>query len=401
MKSALPLAVLVLIAAMAHAQTDAPVITRAPITAEEKPAASSADTATLDDLRAQNKKLSAELALAWKENDRLKNFALGQVAAANQKVEAAEARTASATNALVQNQADLDAKNKEVTALNAQLADAQKSSDDLRKTAAAADPAVLAAAQNDLVTEKQKVADIQAERDDLAQKLAKAQAAPPAAPAPEPTAPAASPESPDLQKQAAEAEDKLNMSLRAYTLLQNENDQLKDSLAKTTDEKSSLGAQLDETKHTSDDRQATINQQVQLVASLQAAAATDDKNIAALHDQLRQMQNLVSQLASENSELKTRLVLDAPSPSSPVPARYAPAPAIAPPPPAPAAAPAPSPSPAEAGPRTYKVASGDTLAKISKQFYGTSSRWQQILDANHDKLHSDKSLRVGMELKIP
>jgi nucleoid-associated protein YgaU len=398
MKSALPLAVLVLIAAMARAQTDAPVITRAPITAEEKPAASPPDTATLDDLRAQNKKLSAELALAWKENDRLKTVVLGQVAAANQKAEAAEARTASATNALVQNQADLDAKNKEVAALNAELADAQKSSDDLRKTAAATDPAVLAAAQNDLATEKQKVADIQAERDDLAQKLAKAQATPPTAPTPEPTAPATSPESPDLQKQAAEAEDKLNMSLRAYTLLQNENDQLKDTLAKTTDEKNSLGAQLDDSKHTADDRQATINQQVQLVASLQAAAATDAKNIAALHDQLRQMQNLVSQLASENSELKTRLVLDAPSPSSPAPARYAPAPetTLAPPP-----APAAAPTPAEAGPRTYKVASGDTLAKISKQFYGTSTHWQQILDANRDKLHNDKSLRVGMELKIP
>jgi nucleoid-associated protein YgaU len=388
MKSVLPLAVLVFIAAMAHAQTDAPVITPAPIGAEGK----SADTAALDDLRAQNKKLSSELALAWKENDRLKTFALGQVAAANQKAEAAEARSASATNALVQGQADLDAKNKEVSDLNAQLADAQKSIDDLRKTAAAAD-------QNDLAAEKQKIADLQAERDGLSQKLAQAQAA--AAATPAPTPPAAAPESPDLQKQAADAEDKLNMSLRAYTLLQNENDQLKDTLAKTTDEKNALAAQLDDAKHTADDRQTTIGQQVQLVASLQAAAATDEKNIAALHDQLRQMQNLVSQLAGENSDLKTRLVLDAPSPSASAPSRYAPATALAPPP-APATAPAAAtPSPAETGLHTYKVVSGDTLAKISKQFYGTSTRWQQILDANHDKLHNDKSLRIGMELNIP
>src|ERR1039458_1678293 len=106
MKSVLPLAVAIFFAAVIHAQTAAPVIPRAPITAEEKPAASSANTAALDDLRAQNKKLSAELALAWKENDRLKTTVLGQVAAANQKAEAAEARTASATNTLVQNQAD-------------------------------------------------------------------------------------------------------------------------------------------------------------------------------------------------------------------------------------------------------------------------------------------------------
>jgi nucleoid-associated protein YgaU len=388
MKSVLPLAVAVFFAAVVHAQTEAPVITRAPITAEEKPAAPSPDAATLDDLRAQNKKLSNELAIAWKENDQLKNTVLGQVAAANQKAEAAEARTASATNALVQSQADLDAKTKEVTDLNAQLADAQK---------AATNPAALAAVQNDLATEKQKVADIQAERDDLAQKLAQAQAAATAAPAPAPTPPAASPESPDLQKQAADAEDKLNMSLRAYTLLQNEDDQLKDTLAKTTDEKTSLAAQLDDAKHLADDRQATINQQVQLVASLQAAADTDAKNIGALHDQLRQMQNLVSQLAAENAELKTRLVLDAPSPSTPTPPSYTPAPALVP---TPATTPT-APAPDATGPRTYKVVSGDTLAKISKQFYGTSTRWQQILEANHDKLHNDKGLRVGMELKIP
>jgi nucleoid-associated protein YgaU len=382
MKSVLPLAVAVFFAAVIHAQTEAPVITRAPITAEEKPAASATDTAALDDLRAQNKKLSSELAIAWKENDQLKNTVLGQVAAANQKAEAAEARTASATNALVQSQADLDAKTKEIADLNAQLTDAQK---------AATNPAALAAVQNDLASEKQKVADIQAERDDLAQKLAQAQAA--AAAAPAPTPPAAEPESPDLQKQAADAEDKLNMSLRAYTLLQNENDQLKDTLDKTTDEKNSLAAQLDDAKHLADDRQITLNQQAQLVASLQAAAATDAKTLGALHDQLRQMQNLVSQLAAENAELKTRLVLDTPSPSTPTPPSYTP-------PPAPDTTPTTS-SPDATGPRTYKVVSGDTLAKISKQFYGTSAHWQQILEANRDKLHNDKSLQVGMELKIP
>ena len=51
------------------------------------------------------------------------------------------------------------------------------------------------------------------------------------------------------------------------------------------------------------------------------------------------------------------------------------------------------------GPRTYVVAEGDTLSKISKQFYGTSSRWDEIMKANH--LKSDKSLTVGATLKIP
>src|SRR5437879_4882514 len=69
MKSTLPLAFVLLFAATAHAQSNAPVITRAPVTADEKPSAPAIDPAALADLREQNKKLSAELATAWKEND--------------------------------------------------------------------------------------------------------------------------------------------------------------------------------------------------------------------------------------------------------------------------------------------------------------------------------------------
>jgi nucleoid-associated protein YgaU len=391
MKFALPLAIAGLFAAVALAQTGAPVITRAPVTSDEKSTGSSTDAAELSDLRIQNKELSAELALAWKENDRLKTYALGQVATANQKAEAAKARTESATNALVQCQADLDAKTKEIGSLNQQLADEQKANDDLRKTAATANPGALAAAQHDLEAQNQKVADLEAERADLQEKLAQAQAAA--------TAPhtATSPAPNDLQKQAAEAQDKLNMSLRAYTLLESDDEQLKDSLAKAGADKDSLSAQLNDAKHLADDRQNELNQQAQQMAVLQAAATTDANNLDALRDQLRQMQNLVAQLASENSDLKTRLVLNAPTSSGPAPDRSAPAPAMeAASPPASNASPA-----AEDGPRTYKVASGDTLAKISKHFYGTSARWQQILQANHDKLHDDKSLRIGMELTIP
>jgi nucleoid-associated protein YgaU len=397
MKSALVLALAALFTAMAHAQTGAPVITRAPITTSETPAIPSADSTEIADLRAQNKKLSAELASSWKENDLLKTSALAQVGAANQKAEEAQARCASATNTLIQTQADLDAKTKALTAQATLLADTQKALEDLRKTAATSDPAALAAAQQDLAAQKQKVTGLQAERDDLAQKLAQTKAGAAA------TATTESPELIALEKQAADSEDKLNMSLRAYTVLQNDDDQLKDSLAKSTDENNSLTAQLNDSKHLADDRQASLNQQAQQIASLQAAAAADAKNIDGLHDQVRQMQNLVSQLASENSQLKTRLVLDAPAPNAGAPERYAPepAPALTAPPP-PEAAPAPAtPPPAETGPRTYKVASGDTLAKISKQFYGTPTRWQEILQANHDKLHNDKSLQIGMELTIP
>ena len=63
--------------------------------------------------------------------------------------------------------------------------------------------------------------------------------------------------------------------------------------------------------------------------------------------------------------------------------------------PAPVQASAPTPE------RTYTVADGDTLSGISKKMYGTASRWPEILEANKDQIRSEKSLPVGLTLKIP
>lgn len=49
----------------------------------------------------------------------------------------------------------------------------------------------------------------------------------------------------------------------------------------------------------------------------------------------------------------------------------------------------------------YIVQSGDTLAKISIRFYGTSARYMDIYEANRDKLASPSSIEVGQELIIP
>lgn len=51
--------------------------------------------------------------------------------------------------------------------------------------------------------------------------------------------------------------------------------------------------------------------------------------------------------------------------------------------------------------RTYIVRPGDTLGKISIRFYGTSSRYMEIYNANRDKLSNPGSLTVGQELRIP
>lgn len=59
-----------------------------------------------------------------------------------------------------------------------------------------------------------------------------------------------------------------------------------------------------------------------------------------------------------------------------------------------------TPSPSSV-PRSYTVKSGDSLSSISRDVYGTPSRWIDIYQANRDRLSSEDALRVGQELRIP
>ena len=49
----------------------------------------------------------------------------------------------------------------------------------------------------------------------------------------------------------------------------------------------------------------------------------------------------------------------------------------------------------------YTVASGDTLSKISKQFYGDANQYQQIFEANQPMLSSPDKIYPGQVLRIP
>jgi LysM repeat protein len=50
---------------------------------------------------------------------------------------------------------------------------------------------------------------------------------------------------------------------------------------------------------------------------------------------------------------------------------------------------------------TYTVRSGDTLAAISQRFYGTTSKWNWIYQANRSKISNPNSIFVGEKLTIP
>jgi len=51
--------------------------------------------------------------------------------------------------------------------------------------------------------------------------------------------------------------------------------------------------------------------------------------------------------------------------------------------------------------KLYTVKPGDTLSKISKQFYGNPNDYLKIFNANKDKLTDPDKIQPGQELKIP
>ena len=51
--------------------------------------------------------------------------------------------------------------------------------------------------------------------------------------------------------------------------------------------------------------------------------------------------------------------------------------------------------------RTYIVQPGDSLSKISKNFYGNANMYMIIFDANKDKLSDPNKISAGTELVIP
>jgi LysM repeat protein len=52
-------------------------------------------------------------------------------------------------------------------------------------------------------------------------------------------------------------------------------------------------------------------------------------------------------------------------------------------------------------PQTYTVSAGDTLSHLAVRFYGSSSKWPQIHQANANTLKNPHSLYIGQQLLIP
>ncbi len=51
--------------------------------------------------------------------------------------------------------------------------------------------------------------------------------------------------------------------------------------------------------------------------------------------------------------------------------------------------------------RTYTVQAGDSLSKISQQFYGNANDYMKIFNANRDQLSNPNEIKPGQQLVIP
>jgi nucleoid-associated protein YgaU len=51
--------------------------------------------------------------------------------------------------------------------------------------------------------------------------------------------------------------------------------------------------------------------------------------------------------------------------------------------------------------RTYTVQAGDSLSKISKEFYGNANEYMKIFEANRNQLSNPNEIKPGQRLVIP
>lgn len=210
----------------------------------------------------------------------------------------------------------------------------------------------------------------------------------------------------------ANIEAKLSTALRSNSALRDENEQLKTTAGKLAATKTELETQLER-----------LN------------SGPGVAQVQTLREQLRDVQAQATALSEENMRLKTRLAMGRSGTSEPLRIDLAPDPHARPaagtadssrPETAPVAqaspaaaatlrapassvnatlvanAPGSAPRAESSGQaRLHTVGGGDTLSKISTLYYGTPSRWGDILAANRDILGENNNLIIGRTLRIP
>lgn len=172
-------------------------------------------------------------------------------------------------------------------------------------------------------------------------------------------------------------------------------DQLRASLATAEGERAALTARLTEMESA----KTSLGNEL---ADKSAAAAESDR----LREQLRQTQQQAAATALELNQLRIRLAILAPSPSSTLssPTRPGAVDTTSLAAPAPEALPAAGSGTASgtaAAARSHVVQPGDTLSRIAQRYYGNGRRWNEILAANKAVIPNPDRLAIGTTLVIP
>lgn len=356
-------------------------------------------------------------------NQQLEDLAAERGRAVTQaKEELAQLRkpVADTNAAMVALSSDRDALAAQVASLREELRVAKDSESALKSEVALARAEASAKVGDELAQARERVQHLEQDNAELNERLK-------AVPAPVATGA----DSEALKSQLAEVESKLSTALRSYTLLQQELDtareqatkvqgELADKAAALQAQVAALTTQLEAVRTESSGKDAQVAEATRETAQQRQAALTQGVENTNLRDQLRQTQAQLVLVIEENTQLKTKLAVIAPPPASSLgtptrPGTAAAQAAITLPatltqggrakPTAPAlasapAAPAPTPAPAPEV-RTHVVREGDSLHKISRRYYGTTERWQEIFEANRNILSSPERLPLGASLRIP
>jgi phage tail protein X len=196
----------------------------------------------------------------------------------------------------------------------------------------------------------------------------------------------------------ADLEEKLAVSLRNYTQLQEENARLRNDVARVQAENLTLTEQLKSAVVQAEQAEGTISQLNTELLAQKEARTRAEQSVAAVRAQLSTVlahgtPGPAPTIAPEPAGTGLSALQTAKAPpagSSAIATLHVNTSQLH-------AAAAPATPPA----RVHVVRVGDTLENIARQYYGAPERWSTIYEANSAALANGQPLRAGMELRIP
>lgn len=205
---------------------------------------------------------------------------------------------------------------------------------------------------------------------------------------------------PAAKERLGDLENKLAASLRDYTSLQAENNRLRNDLERSRSENTALAGRLQTVSAQNEQTQQAYAQLNRDFLALKEARTKAEQAAEGLRSQLAAV-NAAPAAGTGGTRTQppaaAALTLAKAPPADPTSTaelrtqvdRLREAQAAA------------DSAPAAKGSRRHVVRTGDTLEKISRQYYGVSGRWSTMYDANAALLANGKPLQAGMELVIP